>query len=87
MGCRSTFIVGFVVRTVAALLLSTGVNITVYVSVVVSGDPSDWGVGSSYAESRWWPELWSSAPPGNADPRQAAAEEELPKSSSAAGEP
>lgn len=57
------------------------------VSVVVSGDPSDGGLGSSDEESRWWPELWSSASPGNTHSWQTAAEEELPKSSSAAGEP
>lgn len=62
------------------------VRVCVCVSVVVSGGPSNWSVGSSDEEPRRWTKLWSSTPPCHTDPGQAAGEEELPESSPAAGE-
>lgn len=61
--------------------------VCVCVPVVVAGDSSDGGVGSDNEKSRRRFELGATAPSRHADPGQAAGEEELPKSSSAAGEP
>lgn len=66
---------------------SKSVCVCVCVPVVVAGDSSDRGVGSDNEKSRRRSELGAAAPSRHADPGQTAGEEELPKSSSAAGEP